>query len=82
MYMLPSHLSVEARDLITSMLKADPLHRITIPEIRRHPFFLVRLPRYIALPPIEVAQQVKRVKFMPTLLFNMNLNKLKYYNLN
>lgn len=60
--MLPSHLSVEARDLITSMLKADPLHRITIPEIRRHPFFLVRLPRYIALPPIEVAQQVKRVK--------------------
>lgn len=61
MYMLPSHLSVEARDLITSMLKADPLHRITIPEIRRHPFFLVRLPRYIALPPIEVAQQVKRI---------------------
>ncbi|KAG0607832.1 hypothetical protein M758_8G058500 [Ceratodon purpureus] len=61
MYMLPSHLSVEARDLITSMLKADPLQRITIAEIRRHPFFQIKLPRYIALPPAETAYQVKRI---------------------
>lgn len=61
MYMLPSHLSVEARDLITSMLKADPLQRITIAEIRRHPFFQLKLPSYIALPPAETAHQVKRI---------------------
>lgn len=60
-YMLPSHLSVEARDLITSMLKADPMQRITIGEIRRHPFFQLKLPRYIALPPAETAYQVKRI---------------------
>jgi 5'-AMP-activated protein kinase catalytic alpha subunit len=60
-YMLPSHLSVEARDLITSMLKADPMHRISIAEIRRHPFFQLQLPRYIALPPAETAYQVKRI---------------------
>lgn len=66
MYMLPSHLSVEARDLITSMLKADPLQRITIAEIRRHPFFQLKLPSYIALPPAETAHQVKRVLVPPS----------------
>lgn len=68
-YMLPSHLSVEARDLITSMLKADPMQRITIGEIRRHPFFQLKLPRYIALPPAETAYQVKRVPYLPTPAF-------------
>ena len=33
-YQLPSHLSPGARDLIPRMLLVDPLHRITLPEIR------------------------------------------------
>jgi 5'-AMP-activated protein kinase catalytic alpha subunit len=48
-YTLPSHLSPGARDLIPRMLLVDPLKRITIPEIRQHPWFTVHLPRYIAV---------------------------------
>ena len=48
-YNLPSHLSPGARDLIPRMLLVDPLKRITIPEIRQHPWFTVRLPRYLAV---------------------------------
>ena len=31
------------------MLLVDPLKRITIPEIRQHPWFTIHLPRYIAV---------------------------------
>jgi len=48
-YNLPSNLSPGARDLIPRMLLVDPLKRITIPEIRQHPWFTVRLPRYLAV---------------------------------
>jgi 5'-AMP-activated protein kinase, catalytic alpha subunit len=48
-YTLPSHLSPGARDLIPRMLLVDPLKRVTIAEIRMHPWFTVRLPRYLAL---------------------------------
>ncbi|KAF9543538.1 kinase-like protein [Agrocybe pediades] len=49
---LPSYLSSEAKDLITSMLVVDPLKRITVPEIIKHPFFTTNLPRYLtSLPP-------------------------------
>jgi hypothetical protein len=60
-YTLPCHLSMQARDLITQILKADPLRRITISEIRCHPWFQVHLPLYLAVPPPEYAQQLKRV---------------------
>ena len=36
---LPTHLSELSRDLIPRMLVVDPLKRITIPEIRAHPWF-------------------------------------------
>eukprot|EP00891_Asterochloris_glomerata_P001387 jgi/Astpho2/1387/Aster-06242 len=48
-YNLPSHLSPGARDLIPRMLLVDPLKRITIPEIRQHPWFMQHLPRYLAV---------------------------------
>jgi hypothetical protein len=38
-YMLPSHLSPGARDLIPCMLLVDPTKRITIPEIQQHACF-------------------------------------------
>ncbi|CAM9363048.1 unnamed protein product, partial [Scytosiphon promiscuus] len=47
MYSLPSHLSQLARDLIPRMLVVDPMKRITIPEIRRHPWFTHKLPSYL-----------------------------------
>ncbi|XP_031499222.1 SNF1-related protein kinase catalytic subunit alpha KIN10-like [Nymphaea colorata] len=60
-YTLPSHLSVGARDLIPRMLVVDPLKRITIPEIRQHPWFQAHLPRYLAVPPPDTLQQAKKI---------------------
>jgi len=34
---------------------------MTIPEIRQHPWFQVRLPRYLAVPPPDTLQQAKKV---------------------
>lgn len=59
-YILPSYLSDMSRDLIAKMLVTDPLKRITIEEIRRHPWFLDQLPRYLAIP-IRVGSQVESI---------------------
>ncbi|CAD6333097.1 unnamed protein product [Miscanthus lutarioriparius] len=60
-YTLPSHLSPSARDLIPRMLVVDPMKRITIREIREHVWFNIQLPRYLAVPPPDTAQQVKKL---------------------
>ncbi|KAM3273509.1 hypothetical protein ACQJBY_043008 [Aegilops geniculata] len=60
-YILPSHLSALARDLIPRMLVVDPMKRITIREIREHPWFQNRLPRYLVVPPPDTAQQAKMI---------------------
>lgn len=60
-YTLPSHLSTGARDLIPRMLVVDPMKRITIPEIRQHPWFQAHLPRYLAVPPPDTMQQAKKI---------------------
>ncbi|QCD92644.1 SNF1-related protein kinase catalytic subunit alpha KIN10-like [Vigna unguiculata] len=60
-YTLPSHLSPGARDLIPRMLVVDPMKRMTILEIRQHPWFQVRLPRYLAVPPPDTLQQAKKI---------------------
>ncbi|KAM3335873.1 hypothetical protein ACQJBY_030045 [Aegilops geniculata] len=58
-YILRNHLSDLAMDLILRMLIVDPMKRITIHEIRDHPWFQNRLPRYLAVPPPNTAQQAK-----------------------
>jgi len=60
MYTLPSHLSQLARDLIPRMLVVDPMKRITIPEIRLHPWYQHKLPGYLRLPP-ELMEKQERV---------------------
>ncbi|KAM7510088.1 hypothetical protein LguiB_008963 [Lonicera macranthoides] len=60
-YTLPSHLSPGARDLIPRMLVVDPMKRMTIPEIRVHPWFQSHLPRYLAVPPPDTMQQAKKI---------------------
>ena len=35
----PSWVDSKPRDLIARMLEKDPRHRITIPEIKAHPYF-------------------------------------------
>uniref|UniRef100_A0A7S1T1J8 non-specific serine/threonine protein kinase n=1 Tax=Tetraselmis chuii TaxID=63592 RepID=A0A7S1T1J8_9CHLO len=46
---IPTHLSPGARDIIPRMLLVDPLKRITIAEIRQHPWYTLHLPRYLAV---------------------------------
>ncbi|KAJ7515275.1 hypothetical protein O6H91_22G008600 [Diphasiastrum complanatum] len=60
-YTLPSHLTPGARDLIPRMLLVDPMKRMTIPEIRQHPWFQAHLPRYLAVPPLDTKEQAKRI---------------------
>ncbi|KAH7815571.1 AMP-activated protein kinase [Monocercomonoides exilis] len=49
-YTIPSYIPPDVRDLISKMLTVDPVKRITIPEIRHHPWFLKNLPDYLAMP--------------------------------
>jgi hypothetical protein len=46
-YLQPSYLSYSSKDLIAGMLQTDPVKRITIADIRRHPWFLRHLPPYL-----------------------------------
>jgi 5'-AMP-activated protein kinase catalytic alpha subunit len=60
MYSLPAHLSQLAKNLIPRLLEVDPMKRITIPEIRMHPWFQHKLPLYLRHPS-ELMDKQKRV---------------------
>lgn len=49
-FSLPSYLSLDAKDLISRMLIVNPVQRITINDIRKHPWFKKDLPSYLQLP--------------------------------
>lgn len=49
-YSIPSYLSPGAQSLIKRMLAVNPVHRITIGDIRDDPWFTKDLPEYLALP--------------------------------
>eukprot|EP01083_Nonionella_stella_P042487 114722_1 len=55
-YTMPSYLSPGARDLIPQMLGVDPIQRISIAEIRNHPWFQVEIPMYLAVSSYEAIQ--------------------------
>ena len=61
MYSLPSHLSALTRDLIPRMLVVDPMKRITIAEIKKHPWFQQEIPLYLTLTPAQLEEQALRV---------------------
>nr|GEV77902.1 SNF1-related protein kinase catalytic subunit alpha KIN10-like [Tanacetum cinerariifolium] len=60
-YTIPNYLSLGARDLISRMLIVDPVNRITIPEIYKHPWFQKNLPKYIADNSIDTAWSETKV---------------------
>ena len=60
-YSLPGHLSELSRDLIPRLLVVDPLRRITIPEIRQHPWYRTNLPKYLSVRPRFAVPQVRAV---------------------
>lgn len=49
-YQMPSHLNSSAQNLISRLLSVEPLKRISVPEIRTHPWFRRRLPKYLSAP--------------------------------
>ncbi|TEB32488.1 CAMK/CAMKL/AMPK protein kinase [Coprinellus micaceus] len=63
---LPSSLSHDARDLISKMLVVDPVKRITIADILKHPFFTTDLPRALVVPPkpidFEIIEGLGRIE--------------------
>merc|ERR1719198_522568 len=48
-YHLPNYLSAPAKDLISRMLIVDPLKRISMSELRQHPWLIEDMPRYLAV---------------------------------
>ncbi|KAK4541507.1 hypothetical protein LTR36_007953 [Oleoguttula mirabilis] len=51
-YVVPNYLSPGAVDLIKRMLQVNPVNRITVPDIRHHPWFMKNLAEYLQ-PPVE-----------------------------
>ncbi|VAI81469.1 unnamed protein product [Triticum turgidum subsp. durum] len=51
------HISAEWRDLISKIFVADPAARITVPEIRNHPWFLKNFPADDSTMSTEEAEQ-------------------------
>jgi len=58
-FTLPGHMSDDVKDLISRMLVVDPLQRITVPEIRRHRWFVVNLPLYLSVTPDQIMSQFR-----------------------
>ena len=48
-FFMPLYLSAGAKDLISRMIQANPMNRITIPEIKNHPWYSLNLPFYILI---------------------------------
>jgi serine/threonine protein kinase len=46
-FSIPDHVSTDAADLVKSMLRVDPLNRITIDGIRDHAWFKIDCPEYL-----------------------------------
>lgn len=51
-YVVPNYMTPGAASLIKKMLAVNPVHRVTIDEIRQDPWFLLDLPAYL-MPPVE-----------------------------
>jgi Protein kinase domain len=57
-FTVPSYISASCKDLICSMLRVDPIRRITVAEIRQHEWFLHELPQYLSEPAATVTDQI------------------------
>ena len=44
---MPNYISAEVKDLINRMLQPNPVKRITMKEIKEHPWYLKSLPQYL-----------------------------------
>ena len=56
-YVIPNSLSFEAKDLINRMLQVNPAKRITVNEIKNHPWIREKVPLYAHVPSAYTVQQ-------------------------
>lgn len=48
-FIMPVYLSAAAKDLIVQMMRPNPLERMTIAEIKNHPWYSYNLPLYLQI---------------------------------
>mmetsp|Transcript_24421 Transcript_24421/g.61823 ORF Transcript_24421/g.61823 Transcript_24421/m.61823 type:complete len:476 (-) Transcript_24421:723-2150(-) len=60
-FSFPNYVSDSGKNLINQILTTNPLERITMDEIRKHPWFQIRMPRYLSFPSIKKAQLVRQI---------------------
>eukprot|EP01132_Coremiostelium_polycephalum_P005957 gene5957-7420_t len=58
---IPDFISPSCADLIRKMLVVDPVKRITISEIRNHPWFQVNLPKYLSSPERFLSKNIQKL---------------------
>jgi 5'-AMP-activated protein kinase catalytic alpha subunit len=58
---ITSHLSMSAKDLIAKILTVNPLKRLTMDDIKRHNWFVHKLPSYLSLPPASFITQNRNI---------------------
>ena len=75
-FTLPTHLGDLARDLIPRMLVVDPVKRISIPEIRQHPWFRTKLPLYLSVPPAEAERENAAERALATRAYQRRIGML------
>lgn len=75
-YILPSYLTDLSRDLLAKLLITNPLARISIFEIREHPWFQIRLPKYLSFLKIRKRKEKKTKK--NNLILNTVSEKIKF----
>jgi len=60
-FTIPDFVSSQCTDLIKKMLVVDPVKRITINEIRNHPWFQVKLPKYLSSPNTFLSKSIQKI---------------------
>lgn len=60
-YPISKNMSKGANDLIARIFVVDPVNRISVPEIRRHPWFQEHIPLYIASTAIDSLYDTTKV---------------------
>ncbi|KAJ3424141.1 protein kinase [Anaeramoeba flamelloides] len=70
-YLLPSFLSVELRDLIQRMLKTDPSSRISMSEIKNHPWFHTQFSEKKSLNMAPINIDLNEDSFNPLIILEM-----------
>ncbi|EGC29439.1 hypothetical protein DICPUDRAFT_58802 [Dictyostelium purpureum] len=58
---IPDFVSPSCADLIRKMLVVDPVKRVTIHEIRNHPWFQVKLPKYLSSPHTFLSKSIQTI---------------------